>query len=67
MPSTASCNKNQYKAHPGPHSERRQPEESVLYQVVREHWPEFQEHAEDPCCLGRRMMDTAVHLAETAY
>lgn len=101
---------------PGARSERRRPEETVLYQVVESYWPRFLEKAEEagglpkfvrkeieeyldcgqlekgflrlaclscgherlvafsckrrgfcPSCLGRRMTDTAVHLAEKVF
>lgn len=106
----------QHRAHAALRSERRRPEETVLYQVVQAHWDEFYERAEEggglptfvtkevneyltcgilehgflrlaclacgherlvgfsckrrgfcPSCLGRRMTDTAIHLAESVF
>jgi len=116
VPATTADVRSHHRAHTRPRSERRRPEESVLYRVVQAHWPEFQERAEEagglpqfvkkevddyltcgilehgflrlaclacgherlvgfsckrrgfcPSCLGRRMTDTAVHLAENVF
>ncbi len=36
-----------------PRSERRRPEQTVLYQVLEQHWPAFREHAEEAGGLCR--------------
>ena len=117
MRPTADIQRGHRGAHAALRSERRRPEETVLYQVVQQaHWGEFCERAEEsgglpafvtrevdeyltygilergflrlaclscghgrlvgfsckrrgfcPSCLGRRMTDTATHLAENVF
>lgn len=116
MVPTPAAQSGRHQAHSPLRSERRRPEETVLYRVVQAHWDEFRERAEEggglpmfvtkevdeyltcgilehgflrlaclscgherlvgfsckrrgfcPSCLGRRMTDTAIHLAEEVF
>jgi hypothetical protein len=44
---TPAARNGRHQAHAAPRSERRRPEETVLYQVVQAHWDEFRERAEE--------------------
>jgi len=46
VPAT-SAGKSHHQAHSPLRSERRRPEETVLYRVVHAHWDEFRERAEE--------------------
>ena len=47
MPATRAAQPGEHRAHAPLRSERRRPEDTVLYRVVQAHWDEFRERAKE--------------------